>query len=456
MTPGSHPTGPGPGTSPAADPVSDRSGAPERSAGRRRAPLSTPAARRVFLTLSLTRWLPVGFVVGIFTLVARSRGLSVEQITMYAVAQGVMVMLLELPTSGFADVLGRRPVLLIAGVVNVLAGLAFLGAHTSWQFAAAAGLLGIYRALDSGPLEAWFVDTVQRNEPEADIHPALAAQGMVVGLGLGGGALASGALIAWHPVHSAPALLLPVQVFVGMSLVHLLATAVLLREPPRSTGSAAARLRGSLNEAPGVVRDGIRLVATNRVLAGLVAVELFWVTGMVAYETLLPLRLSEVLGSDSRAGAWMGPAAAAAWGLFALGSWLGGLLADRIGLVPAAMIGRVLNGLGALTLGLAYGAGALVAAYLATYLLHGAAGPAYQTLMHQEASSTNRATILSMSSLAMQSGGAIAGPLLGLLAARTSIATAMIVAGAVSILGVACFLPAHRARTAQSTHPTAA
>ena len=33
--------------------------------------LSPTAAKRVFLTLSTTRWLPVGFVVGLFTLIAR-------------------------------------------------------------------------------------------------------------------------------------------------------------------------------------------------------------------------------------------------------------------------------------------------------------------------------------------------------------------------------------------------
>jgi cyanate permease len=49
-----------------------------------------------------------------------------------------------------------------------------------------------------------------------------------------------------------------------------------------------------------------------------------------------------------------------------------------------------------------------------------------------------------MSSLAMQAGGAVAGPLLGVLAAHTSIATAMVVAGVVSTLGVVCFLPAWR------------
>lgn len=406
--------------------------------------LSPTAARRVFLALTTTRWLPVGFVVGLFALIARERGLSVEQITLYMTAQGLMVFLLELPTSGFADVLGRKPLLLVAGVINIVAAVAYLFAHSFWQFAVAAGLMGVYRALDSGPLEAWYVDTVHEREPGADVHKAMSAQGVLVGVGLGGGALVSGGLVAWHPFKDSSALLLPIQVFLTLCVVHLVATAVLLRETPRSDGHLRARLATSVRETPAVVRDGLRLVTHNRVLLGLVLVELFWVTGMTAYETFMPLRLSELLGSEARAGAWMGPSAAAGWALFSVGAWLGGVAADRLGLVRAAILGRVLNGLGALCMGLAFGPVALVVAYLVTYTLHGGASPAYQGLLHREASSRNRATILSMASLVMQAGGAIVGPLLGLLAARTSIATAMVVAGVVSTLGFVCFLPAAR------------
>jgi predicted MFS family arabinose efflux permease len=222
------------------------------------------------------------------------------------------------------------------------------------------------------------------------------------------------------------------------------ATLVLLRETPRSEGHLGTRLASSLRETPAVMGDGVRLLAHNRVLLGLVLVEVFWVTGMMAYETLMPLRLSELLGSESRAGVWMGPAAAGGWALFSVGSWLGGRAADRFGLVRAAILGRVLNGLGAVCMGLAFGPAALVVAYLVTYSLHGAASPAYQGLMHREATSKNRATVLSMGSLAMQASGAVAGPALGFLAGRTSIAIAMVVAGAVSTLGFLCFLPARR------------
>ncbi|CAN7163388.1 MFS transporter [Knoellia sp. LjRoot47] len=406
--------------------------------------LSPTAARRVFYLLSTTRWLPVGFVVGIFALVARERGLSVEQITLYMTAQGIMVFLLELPTSGFADVLGRKPVLLAAGVINIVAGFAYLFAQSFWTFALAAGLMGVYRALDSGPLEAWYVDTVHERQPGADVHGAMSIQGVLVGVGMGGGALVSGALVAWHPFKESSALLLPIQVFVALCVVHLVATLALLRESPRGEGRLGARLGSSVRETPGVIRDGLLLLRTNTVLRNLVLVELFWVVGMMAYETLMPLRLAELLGSEARAGVWMGPAAAGGWALFSFGSWLGGRLADRLGLVRAAIVGRVVNGLGVVAMGLTLGPAALLVAYLFTYTMHGAASPAYTGLLHREASSRNRATILSMSSLVMQAGGALTGPLLGVLAARTSIGTAMVVAGVVSTIGFVCFLPARR------------
>ena len=48
--------------------------------------LSPVAARRVFLTLTFTRWFPVGLITGLITLLALERGLTVAQaLTAFAV-----------------------------------------------------------------------------------------------------------------------------------------------------------------------------------------------------------------------------------------------------------------------------------------------------------------------------------------------------------------------------------
>ena len=153
--------------------------------------LSPTAARRAFLALTFTRWFPVGLVVGILTLWILERGLTVSQALLAFSLQGIVVFLLELPTSGFADAFGRRPMLIAAAALNVVAGAVMIVADSFWYFVVAAALQGVFRALDSGPLEAWYVDTVHEREPGADVHRAMSAQGVLVGVGLGGGALAS-------------------------------------------------------------------------------------------------------------------------------------------------------------------------------------------------------------------------------------------------------------------------
>lgn len=407
--------------------------------------LSPTAARRVFLTLTVTRWFPVGLVVGITTLWPLERGLSVSETLSATSLVGLTVFLLELPTSGFADAFGRRPVYLASGVVCVASGVVFYTATAWWQFAVAAVLTGVFRALDSGPLEAWFVDTVHATDPGAEVDGALAQAGIAMGTAMATGAVASGALVWWHPVTSQSALLLPGLLYLGLSIVHLVVVAVILREPVAHTDrSGRRRALASMRETPVVVRDGLRLLRRSRVLAGLVAVELFWSAAMVVFETFQPIRLAELLGSETRAAALMGPVASAGWGLFALGAALGGFASRRIGVTRTAILARLLNGAGAVAMGLVAGPAALVMAYAVTYTLHGVAGPVHSALLHREATAANRSTVLSMNSMVSFLGFSIVAALGGALAAGTSTAVAMITIGAVSVLGACFYRPALR------------
>lgn len=408
--------------------------------------LSPTTARRVFLILTLTRWLPTGMVTGQLTLLPLERGLSVSQ-TLFAMSiAGFVVFSLELPTSGFADAFGRRPVYLTAAAVNIAVTGVFIFAETFWAFALAGVLNGIFRALDSGPLDAWFVDTVHATEPGADVDRTLAAQGAVLGAAMAGGALVSGGLVLWHPIASHSALLLPFLVCLGLNLTHLTAVLMLLREQRTHVDrSGMRRAADSVREAPDVVRDGLSTLRHNRVLRGIVLVELFWTVAMVVFESFQPIRLAELLGSEVRAGAWMGPITSVGWGVFALGSALAGLATARIGVARAAILARILNGLGVVWMGLAAGPVGLVVAYLFSYGMHGSGGPAHSSLLHREARARNRATVLSMNSMVAFAGLTLAAPTLGVLADSTSNQLAMASAGAFSLIGALCYLPALRA-----------
>jgi MFS family permease len=412
--------------------------------------LSPVAARRAFLLLTVARWFPVGLVVGIFTLWFLERGLTVPETLVLIAVTGIVVFALELPTGGLADAMGRRPVLVAAAAVNIVAGSVLILGQSFWMFAVGAALQGVFRALDSGPLEAWYVDTVHATEPGADVDQTLAAEGTVMGASMATGAVVSGGLIAWDPLPADTALLLPMVCWTTLNVVYLAGLLALMKEPRTHVDSTGLRRAAeSARETPGVVREGLGMLRHNGVLLSLVLVELFWIGAVVVFENFQPIRLAELVGGEERAGALMGPVAAAGWGVFAVGSALAGLSSQRIGVARTAILARVLNGLGAITMGLVTGPAGLIAVYLFTYGLHGSGSPMHSALLHREAQARNRATVLSMNSMVFFVAFAIVAPPVGLLAHATSTQFAMVAAGAFSVLGALLYVPALRVERAR-------
>jgi MFS transporter, DHA1 family, tetracycline resistance protein len=167
-------------------------------------PLTRRAAQWRFLVLTALRWGPVGLFIPVFVLLPLDRGLTLSEVGLTVAVQGLVVLMLELPTGGLADAWGRRPVLVLAGIVAVASTALFLSASSVAGFALAYLLQGVYRALDSGPLEAWYVDAVHvandgdrdRHGTEREIERGLSRAGAVLGVAIAAGALAGGGLVA--------------------------------------------------------------------------------------------------------------------------------------------------------------------------------------------------------------------------------------------------------------------
>ncbi|GAA4483117.1 MFS transporter [Microbacterium panaciterrae] len=405
------------------------------------------AAQRRLLLLTGLRWFPVGVMLGLTVLLPLERGLSIAEIGSILAIQGFVALALELPTGALADTLGRRPVLAASGVLAVAAGVLFLVADSYALFAVSLLLQGVFRVLDSGALEAWFVDAVHEHDPEAEVARPLARAGTVLGVAIAAGALLGGVLVAWHPLAGASALALPLLVSIVLYAVYTVLVVVLVREE-RPSGVVRPRpfaaMTAAVRSTPRTIVDGLSRAVHSRVLAGLVLVEVFWSVAMIGFETLTPLQLEGILGGEAAAAAVFGPASAAAWGLFALGSVIAARASGVIGVAWTAIIGRILNGAFVVLMGLASGVVGILIGYGLTYLAHGAAGPMHSALLHREADRSTRATVLSLNS--MVSGGAYSVGLLVLtaFAGVTSAAAATVVAGAFSILGAACYLPALR------------
>lgn len=394
--------------------------------------------RERFLLLLGLRWLPVGLTLPVSLLLSLQRGLSLAEAGSVAAIQGIVVMVLELPTGGLTDTLGRRPVLVAAGAISLVSTTLLAMAHSVTAFAAYWLLQGIYRALDSGPLEAWYVDHALAADPSADIETGLSRSGVVIGVAVAGGALISGGVVALGPYGPVSALTAPVLLSIVLQAVSLVCVLLLMTEVPVVRGAAA--LVASVRGVPGAIMGAVRIVRGSRVVAALVAVELFWSFGMPTFETLTPVRLSELLGSSERASALMGPAGSAAWGVSALGAALIPLLSRRIGARWTGFTLRLAQGATVAGMGLLGGVAGVLVAYLLTYAVHGAANPVHAGLLHRQVDGPRRASLISLNSMVGQPGYAVGMIALTAVAGSAGVATAMVVGAAVLAVAAPLYL----------------
>jgi DHA1 family tetracycline resistance protein-like MFS transporter len=414
----------------------------------------TPARiLRRFLLLHGLRWMPVGLMIPVFVLLPLERGLTLAQYGSAAAIQGIVVMILELPTGGLSDALGRRPVLLLAGAVD-LASLAVLTfADSVILFFVVYLLQGIYRALDSGPLEAWYVDSALAADDQADIESGLSRSGVVIGVAIAGGALLGGGLVALGPLGRFSALTIPVLAALALQVVSLIAVATLMTEerPGRGMGALVASVRA----VPAAIGGAVGLLRRSRIIVALIAVEVFWGFGMVSFEGLMPVRLTEVVGSAEHASALMGPVGSAAWLASALGAALIPLLVRRIGAPWTGAVLRVLQGVTVVGMAVFAGAAGVIAAYLLCYTVHGAANPVHSGLLHRQVEGPYRASLISLNSMVSQPAGALGLVALTALASRASVTAAMLVGAAVLAMAAPLYLIARRGpqRVTQGSDP---
>ena len=387
-----------------------------------------------YLILLGLRWLPVGFLIPVSVLLPLDRGLSLAQVGALAAVQGVTVMILELPTGGLCDAIGRRPVLVLAVLADLAALGVLLAAASVPMFLLYWLLKGIHRALDSGPLESWYVDRALARDPAADIETGLSRGGAVTGAAVAGGALLSGGLIALGPIAGVESLAVPVVAAIVLDVVSLTCVLTLMTEerPARGVPALITSIRG----VPAAIGGAVRLARGSRVVLALIAAEFLWGLGMPAFESLTPVRLTELLGDAERAAALMGPAGSAAWGASALGAALVPLLSRRIGARWTGVALRLLHGATVAAMGLIGGAAGVIAALLFCYAAHGATDPVHSGLLHRQVDGAHRASLLSLNSMAGQPGGALGLIALTSVAAQWSVATAVI-AGAVVLAAAA-------------------
>ncbi|MBT2364779.1 MFS transporter [Streptomyces sp. ISL-10] len=393
--------------------------------------LDPRSARRRFTAVTFLFWLPVGLYIPSQVLLLTERGMGLAVVAGLFAVHSLTVSALELPTGGLSDVVGRRPVLAAAGVLNLAALTALALGTTVWALVAAMFLMGAGRALSSGPAEAWYVDTVQAHSgPDAELRTGLARAGTASAAALAAGTLLGGALpllLGLGPDPGARLREATAGLVLPLSVPALLGTAVgvgytayvltALPEPPRPRTTLRAVLRG----VPATVLGGLRLGTGDALIRRVLLTAGAAGAGLATVELLTPGRAADLTGASESGAVLFAALACTGFVCTAIGSHISPSAARLTGSGEHAVLASIgVSAAGLMLLGTAAsdGPAALALAALGyglVYLGLGAAGPNENDLLHRRVDGTVRATALSVQSLALQSVGALAGVLAGAL-----------------------------------------
>lgn len=409
---------------------------------------STAAIQRRYLILLALRWLPVGFISPLLVLIL-TRNLTLSEAGPLLAVYGMTTAVLELPTGGLADAIGRRPVLLVSSVFSVGLLATLIAFDSFWALAAGMFMGGVARALDSGPLESWFVDRSRAIDPGLDLRDGLARGGVVDGLALALGAIIGGYL----PELFAGRLVVSVWVAVGFQALHFGFVLMLMSEDRRS--------RAGTGRAPGTtirtITDAMRLANRSSALRRLLVSGATIGVALVAIETLWQPQFIALLEASSFAGfggrgsggtTFLGLLLASAFA----GAAAGSAFAPRFSRfaeqrLSPQMVGQGLSALALGGLALATLTPLASALFISFYFLTGMVAPLRHDMLHEEVSEEHRSTMLSAESLVFQTGGFLAALTLPLLADREGIPMAWLVAAGVVMAG--SLLYPHRRRHAE-------
>ncbi|CDZ74142.1 Uncharacterized MFS-type transporter YxaM, partial CDS, partial [Neorhizobium galegae bv. orientalis] len=405
------------------------------------AALTVPARRhiRVFQVHQFLDRFAMGLTVAVVALALTDRGMDLFQISLLFGVYSLTTMAMELPFGGLADNIGRKPVFLAAVVVSLISLALFLSTSDFYVLALSFAFIGFGRALRSGTLDAWFVETFKAAAPNVDVQPALAKAQWANAMGLAVGAVLGGLL---------PDLFISVAERLGFSIYdvsYAASLAVMLGvfvytlffivEKPRPLNPHA--LKQGVATVPLVVKDAGLLALRHPALSVLLAALAFFLMATNPVEVIWPTHAKPML-EEGYANTIIGVLTAAYFFSIAFGAWL------------SPRISRIFRRRHAITLAAAFAclAGVQIAlalqgsivGFVTVFILYsvllGVSETPASSILHRCVEDRQRSTMLSLRSLIQQLGAALGLILAGAIAEVYSTPTAWIVGAVFLVIAV--------------------
>ena len=150
----------------------------------------------IYIIIQTLYWFTIGLMLPILSLMILKKGHEISDVGLCMGVYAGMALLLELPTGGLADSIGRKKVNLFSLIVLLCSFIMLTFSESISSFYISFGILGASRALSSGTLDAWFVDSFGTGNSKA-LQDAFAKIGIFITMGLGIGSFIGGSIPTW-------------------------------------------------------------------------------------------------------------------------------------------------------------------------------------------------------------------------------------------------------------------
>ncbi|WP_172299013.1 MFS transporter [Pseudoruegeria sp. HB172150] len=405
------------------------------------AALTVPARRhiRVFQVHQFLDRFAMGLTVAVVALALTDRGMDLFQISLLFGVYSLTTMAMELPFGGLADNIGRKPVFLAAVVASVISLALFLSTRDFYVLALSFAFIGFGRALRSGTLDAWFVETFKAAAPNVDVQPALAkaqwanAMGLAVGAVLGGllpdlfGSAAERLGVSVYDVSYVASLAVMLGVFVY--------TLFFIVEKPRPLDSHA--LKQGFATVPIVIKDAGLLALRHPALSVLLAALAFFLMATNPVEVIWPTHAKPML-EEGYANTAIGILTAAYFFSIAFGASLSPRISRIFRRRHAVTLAAAFTCMAGVQIALALQGGifGFVTIFILYSALLGVSETPASSVLHRCVEDSQRSTMLSLKSLIQQLGAALGLILAGAIAEVYSTPTAWIVGAVFLVIAV--------------------
>lgn len=399
-------------------------------------------------------WLIIGLIIPVLAIFQLDRGLSLFQVGFNAALYSLATFLLEVPTGGLADAIGRRKVYLFSLILHGAGAILLIYARSAPLISVCFLLMGASRALSSGCMDAYFIDAFKRLEVSGTLQRFLGRIGIVIPLTLAVGGLLGG-LIAG--VSFRPGLLLPDKyalLFAVQALVVLLQAGFTLLLVPADSSASVEE-----TESPGslrtLVRTAVGLSLKKRVLIWILVGVVFWGVAFAGLEQFWQPFVNGISLRESPT---------RLFGLLTAGYFLMGTLGAIAANQFFALVGeryaltlfviRIVSGLLFIVLSFQSGVTGFAFFYFLIFLLNGMADSPEQALFNHNVPDALRSTMLSVQSLFLQVGGGLAALAWGWLAQVYSIGFIWRLGGLLFSLSAIVYLVVRRHEDREVGHPS--